>query len=66
MNFTVDRFESDFAVVQTPGGSFFNVPRGILPPETKEGDIITIYINYSQTKEVQKRIENKMNSLFSD
>ena len=37
----IDRFEGEFAVVETDGG-FVNVPKAKLPAEAKEGAVIDL------------------------
>lgn len=40
--YTVDRFESIWAIIEGPDKQTFNLTRGLLPPEAKAGDVITI------------------------
>lgn len=41
MYYAVDRFEEGFAVLQDDAGKSRNVPRSLLPPDTKQGDVFT-------------------------
>lgn len=66
MNFIIDRFESDYAVVELKNETFENLPKALLPPEAKEGDCIIISIDNDATADRKNRIENKMNKLFRD
>lgn len=66
MKFVIDRFEENFAVAELENGAFENISRNLLPPDASEGDIIVVSIDKKQTDNIKKRIENKMNSLFSD
>lgn len=66
MKFVIDRFEENFAVAELENGTFENICRNLLPPDAAEGDIIVVSIDKKQTGNIKKRIENKMNSLFSD
>ena len=66
MNFTIDRFEGDFAVVETETGEFFDIPCRLLPSSAKEGDTFCITKNEIETENRQKRIENLMNDLFEE
>ena len=59
----IDRFEGDFAVVETSKG-MVSIPRADLPPGAKEGDSLKISIDAGATEERQKRIDDKMNKLF--
>ena len=49
----IDRLEADFAVVEYESGKTFNLPRFLLPPEAKEGDIIalSVTVDSSRTKD---------------
>lgn len=64
MNFIIDRFEGDFAVVELENGSFENLPKSLLPIGAKEGDCISI--DNDTTAERRKQIKNKMDNLFKD
>lgn len=41
MNYTVDRFEETFALLEDQTGAMRQVPRSALPAETREGDRLT-------------------------
>lgn len=62
----IDRLESEFAVVEYESGKTFNLPRFLLPPEAKEGDVITlaVTVDSSGAKERRKNIERLMDDLF--
>ena len=61
----IDRFEGDFAVVETSDG-FVNIPKKDLPRNAKEGDVLNINIDSNETDSRKKRIEGMMNNLFKD
>lgn len=63
--FIVDRFEEDWAVIEY-GRTTFNFPRSLLPPDVKEGDVITIDISVDETvtKERRQKTEDMMKDLF--
>lgn len=65
MNFIIDRFEGDYAVVELENKEMLDIPRAILPEEAKEGDVINISIEETETENRKKRIQDKFNSLFS-
>jgi len=46
----IDRFEGDFAILKTESDSF-SIPRSILSPSLKEGDIRYITVSDSQEEE---------------
>lgn len=66
MNFIIDRFEGDYAVVELENKDMIDIPRTILPVDAKEGDIINISIQETETEKQKKRIQDKFNSLFSE
>ena len=62
----IDRFEGDFAVCETEDLEFINLPKAALPSGAKEGDVIAISIDKSETDKRKEEIEGLMNSLFID
>ena len=61
----IDRFEGDFAVVETEKG-MINIPRSELPKGAREGDTLRLTIDEDDTDARKKRIDDKMNKLFKD
>ncbi len=61
----IDRFEGDFAVIEY-GELVFNLPRSLLPPEAKEGDVLKIElaVDAAATRERQKHAEELTKDLF--
>lgn len=61
----VDRFEGDQVVIEYERTTF-NFPRSLLPPDVKEGDVITISISVDQTitKERRQKAEEMMKDFF--
>jgi len=59
----IDRFEGDFAVVETDNG-MVNIPRSDVPTSAKEGDVLRFIIAEDETEERGKRIKGMMNDLF--
>lgn len=64
MKYTIDRFEGEYAVIEDKNKKMFNISKEILPADAKEGDIITIEIDYDATNERKKRITKMMNDLW--
>lgn len=62
---TIDRFEGDFAVVETSNG-MVNIPKADIPPSAREGDVLVISIDSKGTEARKKNIDNMMNTLFKD
>ena len=61
----IDRFEGDFAVVETDNG-MLNIPRSELPASAKEGDTLRLIIDADNTNARKKRIDGAMNKLFKN
>lgn len=66
MKFTIDRFEGEYAIVELEDREMVEIPRIILPPGSKEGDILNISIDEDETEIRRQRIQAKFNSLFSE
>ncbi len=62
----IDRFEGEFAVIELEDKSLVNVPIKILPPDAKEGDIISITINKEATNKAEKEMTTRLKNLFVD
>ena len=61
----IDRFEGEFAVVETNNGQI-NIPRIDIPADAREGDVILMGVDKSGTAARKKSIERRMNKLFKD
>ncbi len=59
----IDRFEGNFAVVETDDGSIVNIPK-ILVPDAKEGDAVRIEVDEEETMRRSKEIADLMEGLF--
>ena len=59
----IDRFEGEFAVVETSKG-FINIPRADIPKTAKESDLLFLGVDENGTEARKKRIDGMMNSLF--
>ncbi|WP_227765460.1 DUF3006 domain-containing protein [Zhaonella formicivorans] len=62
--YVVDRFEGEFAVVSFEGGTF-NLPSELLPPGSKEGDVLRIEVSrdVEKTSERAGKLYNLMREL---
>jgi hypothetical protein len=65
MQVIIDRFEGEYAVVEMDLGQYTNIPK-ILLPNTKEGDVVKIEIDKSETEQRKKNIQELMNNIFED
>jgi len=66
MKFTIDRFEGEFAVVELDDQTMENIPRRVLPPEVKEGDIISVVIDEAGTQKRREHIKKLMDDVWAD
>ncbi len=63
MEVIIDRIEGDFAVVEAPDGSTYNLPK-VLFKSCAEGDVFIIKKDADKTQNQKKEIENLMDELF--
>lgn len=66
MRVIIDRFEGDYAVVELEDRSTANLPRSLVPPGAKEGDVLVIEIDRNATEERRKRIQRLMEELWQE
>ncbi len=66
--FIIDRFEGDWAIIETENRQTFNMPRSSLPPGLKEGDVINIQmdIDLDATKERAGKSKRMLENLFDE
>lgn len=66
--FIIDRFEGDWAIVETENRLTFNLPRSSLPPGLKEGDVINIQVSIDlvATKERTEQSKRMVENLFDE
>lgn len=60
----IDRFEGKFAVCEIEDGSMVDMPRQILPIESKEGDVLEVSVKISKLK--TKKRKKEINQLFNE
>lgn len=66
MRFTIDRFEGDFAVVELENREMLDIPKILLPDDSKEGDVLLIVHDTGETENRKKRIEDKFKKLLDN
>ena len=71
MQYIIDRWEGDYAILETDGGEMIDVPRGQIPPDAREGDVLScqggLYrVEEEETRARRARIEEKMRRLWAD
>jgi len=59
----IDRFEGEFAVIETSNG-FINIPKIDLPDNAKESDVLTLSLDKCETEARKKHIEGMMSNIF--
>ncbi|MBC9783086.1 DUF3006 domain-containing protein [Heliobacterium chlorum] len=52
---TIDRFEKNWAVIETEDGSTFSLPRSLLPAEAREGDLLLLHIEVDNEATARRR-----------
>lgn len=65
MKIIIDRFEGDFAVVEMPDKTMYNLPKGLFP-NAKEGSVISIEIDVNETKKRRADVEKIMDEVWDD
>lgn len=66
MKWIIDRIENDIAVCELENGEMLDVKISALPKGIKEGDVIKLSVDETETNERKERIDKLMNSLFKD
>jgi len=66
--FIIDRFEGDWAIIETENRHTFNMPRSSLPLGLKEGDVINIQVSIDlvATKERTEKSKRMVENLFDE
>jgi len=64
MKFIIDRFEGNYAVVELENKIIINVPRSMLPKESKEGSVISIVVDQEETEKRKNNIKKLTNDLW--
>jgi hypothetical protein len=64
MEYTIDRFEGKFAVVELENKKFANIPREAIPEKAKEGDVIRVEIDASKTNRRKHDIDKMTKDMW--
>ncbi|MDK2816208.1 MAG: hypothetical protein PWR22_837 [Moorella sp. (in: firmicutes)] len=66
--FIIDRFEGDWAVIETDDRKTFNLPRSVLPRDAKEGDVITLTasIDVETTQKRREKAKALLDNFFDE
>ncbi|MCO1603288.1 DUF3006 domain-containing protein [Desulfosporosinus nitroreducens] len=64
--YVIDRFEGDWAIIETDNRVTFNLPRSVLTADLKEGDIINILVSLDSeaTKQRSKNAKSLLENFF--
>lgn len=64
----IERFEGDWAIIETENRQTFNLPRFVLPTGIKEGDVISIQVGIDlvATKERAEKSKRMLDNLFDE
>lgn len=65
MEYVIDRFEGEYAVLEVDLDKFVNIPK-ILVKDAKEKDIVKIEILKDKTQEKTQKITKLVDQLFTD
>lgn len=57
--YIIDRFEGDWAIIETENRTLFNLPRSVMPTELKEGDVINILVSIDTESTLQRSKASK-------
>lgn len=66
MKVIIDRFEGNYAVVELEDRNTVNMPKKLVPPEAKEGDVIEIRIDHQETELRRKYIQQLMKDIWEE
>jgi hypothetical protein len=66
MKFTIDRFEDEYAIVELEDETMIDILKCALPPEAKEGDIISVEIDLGETAKRKEYINKLMKDVWAD
>lgn len=66
MDYVIDRFEGDIAVLESDSGEIFNIPRAILPECAQEGQVISVCVDEKKTDERKTHIQELMKKVWAD
>lgn len=64
MKWIVDRIENHIAVCEMENGKTIDVIKDALPKGIKEGDVINLSVDKTETKDRKEKIDKLMNDLF--
>lgn len=60
----IDRFEGNIAIVELADKSIASIPKSVLPPQAKEGDVIRIEVDTVETSKRKTTARDLMGELW--
>lgn len=57
--YIIDRFEGEWAIIETENRAMFNLPRSVMPTDLKEGDVINILVSIDTESTLQRSKASK-------
>jgi hypothetical protein len=66
MKVIIDRFEGEYAIVETESKAFVPMPRALIPQDAVEGSVISITQDKGAFEERHRRITELMNQVWKD
>ncbi len=64
MKLIIDRFENEWCVCEYEVGKTLDLPRALIPSDAKEGDVLRISIDKSETENRKEYAEQLRKKLF--
>lgn len=64
MRIVIDRIEEEIAIVEKDDGTFEEMPKRLIPPEAKEGDVLRITVDTESTIDRKEEITSLMDELW--
>jgi exoribonuclease R len=64
MKYIIDRFEGNFAVVELKNKRLVNIPREAIPEKAKEGDVVRVEIDESETQRRKHEIDEMTKGMW--
>ncbi len=66
MNYVIDRFEDEYAIVELENQQTIRLPRAALPKEAREGDVIQVTVNLEETAVRGVSMQARIDKLFEN
>jgi len=66
MKYAIDRFENNYAITELEDNGFANIPKAALPPNAKEGDVISIEIDVAATNKRKEHMDRLKNHVWDN